>query len=159
MVRSIIVGLFLFALLLLPSTVSAHPVNCSAFRYQEDAQADFNSNPAGHRNLDRDRDGLACETLPRRPGAAAPRPAPAERPVPTRRAPVTQPARPASTPARVVSRPAPARQAAAAPTRRPAAQVPARMPDTGSSESYVPMALLALGLAGVGLVTRRAARH
>lgn len=39
---------------------------CSDFRYQEDAQAAFSS---GARQLDGDRDGIACESLPHRPAS------------------------------------------------------------------------------------------
>lgn len=42
---------------------------CADFRYQEDAQAYFRSNNATQ--LDGDRDGIACESLPRRPPATA----------------------------------------------------------------------------------------
>ncbi len=43
---------------------SGEDKNCSDFTYQQDAQAWHNANPGS--NLDSDRDGLACEHLPRR---------------------------------------------------------------------------------------------
>lgn len=52
----------------------AQAARCSDFAYQEDAQAFFVSGRGG--NLDRDRDGVACEDLPRR-GSSAPYRAPA----------------------------------------------------------------------------------
>lgn len=42
--------------------------NCSDFAYQEDAQAWHNSH--SNSDLDRDGDGIACESLPRRPGGS-----------------------------------------------------------------------------------------
>ena len=49
-------------------TASAAPaVNCSAFTYQEDAQAALLLNPADPSGLDADHDGVACESLPHRP--------------------------------------------------------------------------------------------
>lgn len=41
---------------------------CSDFRYQEDAQAAYSS---GARQLDGDRDGIACESLPNRPNSGS----------------------------------------------------------------------------------------
>lgn len=43
--------------------------NCSDFAYQEDAQAWHNSH--SNSDLDADRDGIACESLPRRPGGSS----------------------------------------------------------------------------------------
>lgn len=42
---------------------------CADFRYQEDAQAAFRS---GATQLDRDKDGIACEDLPKRPVSTNP---------------------------------------------------------------------------------------
>jgi hypothetical protein len=39
----------------------AATVNCSAFASQAAAQAAYRANPLGLANLDRDRDGIACE--------------------------------------------------------------------------------------------------
>jgi hypothetical protein len=44
-------------------------LDCRDFAYQEDAQAEFNRNPADPHGLDEDQgpdDGIACEILPRR---------------------------------------------------------------------------------------------
>jgi len=49
----------------------AEAARCSDFASQEEAQAFFTQNNAG--NLDRDNDGIACETLPSR--GSSPRPA------------------------------------------------------------------------------------
>jgi hypothetical protein len=49
--------------------------DCSDFTYQEDAQAWHNGHPGDR--LDGDRDGVACESLPRRPSPAPSSPAPA----------------------------------------------------------------------------------
>ena len=43
---------------------AAHPVACADFANQADAQEHYREEPAGHRNLDADRDGLACESRP-----------------------------------------------------------------------------------------------
>ncbi len=50
--------------------------NCSDFRYWEDAQAHLRADPSDPDNLDGDNDGIACESLPRRPTNVAPAPAP-----------------------------------------------------------------------------------
>jgi hypothetical protein len=41
-------------------------LNCSDFRYQQDAQAVLNNGSGDPNRLDADRDGVACEHLPRR---------------------------------------------------------------------------------------------
>ena len=43
---------------------SAHPVTCADFDNQADAQEHYREDPEGHANLDRDGNGLACETRP-----------------------------------------------------------------------------------------------
>ncbi|WP_337059523.1 excalibur calcium-binding domain-containing protein [Kineococcus sp. G2] len=50
--------------------------NCSDFPYQEDAQAWMDTRPGDPDGLDADGDGLACESLPHRPGTPVPAPAP-----------------------------------------------------------------------------------
>ncbi|MGA4863384.1 excalibur calcium-binding protein [Streptomyces lavendulocolor] len=48
-------------------------LDCRHFAYQEDAQAELNRDPSDPHRLDEDRgpdDGIACEVLPRRGGAA-----------------------------------------------------------------------------------------
>lgn len=75
-----------FTVALTVHTPPAQAARCSDFAYQEDAQAFFTSGRGG--NLDRDRDGVACEDLPRR-GSSAPYRAPAPAPA--------APSRPSST--------------------------------------------------------------
>lgn len=38
--------------------------NCSDFTYQEQAQAKYNEDPNCHKDLDADKDGIPCESLP-----------------------------------------------------------------------------------------------
>ncbi len=45
--------------------------NCSDFRYQEDAQAVLALDPRDPHRLDGDKDGIACESLPRRPSSGS----------------------------------------------------------------------------------------
>jgi hypothetical protein len=54
------------ALLVLPGIAHAKDHNCQDFAYQEDAQAYFDAQSGDPDNLDRNGDGVACETLPRR---------------------------------------------------------------------------------------------
>jgi len=42
--------------------------NCSDFTYQEDAQAVLDADASDPNRLDADKDGVACESLPHRPG-------------------------------------------------------------------------------------------
>ena len=83
---------------------SANVLNCSDFRYQEDAQAVLDADPSDPNRLDGDNDGIACESLPHRP---APQPVRTATPAPTRvptPAPTPRPApTPAPTPAPVVA--------------------------------------------------------
>ncbi|MBB3674336.1 excalibur calcium-binding domain-containing protein [Modestobacter versicolor] len=53
------------------STANAADLNCSDFATQADAQAAFNATPGDPNGLDRDGDGIACETLPGGAGAQA----------------------------------------------------------------------------------------
>lgn len=46
--------------------------DCSDFAYQEDAQAVLDATPGDPNGLDRDKDGIACETLPHRQSTATP---------------------------------------------------------------------------------------
>ncbi|MEU4251629.1 excalibur calcium-binding domain-containing protein [Amycolatopsis sp. NPDC026612] len=41
--------------------------NCADFQYQEEAQAVLDATPGDPNDLDRDKNGIACETLPHRP--------------------------------------------------------------------------------------------
>ncbi|WP_410587317.1 excalibur calcium-binding domain-containing protein [Amycolatopsis sp. lyj-23] len=44
--------------------------NCSDFQYQEEAQAVLDATPGDPNHLDRDKNGIACESLPHRPKAS-----------------------------------------------------------------------------------------
>lgn len=46
------------------SAAQSNGTSCSSFPNQAAAQAAFRANPAGNRGLDRDHDGVACESLP-----------------------------------------------------------------------------------------------
>jgi Excalibur calcium-binding domain len=60
--RTLLVTLALPVVLASQVTVAeAATVNCSAFKSQAAAQAAYRANPVGLANLDRDRDGIACE--------------------------------------------------------------------------------------------------
>lgn len=48
----------------LPAAAVGGDLNCPDFQTQEDAQAEYDSNPGDPHGLDRDSDGVACETLP-----------------------------------------------------------------------------------------------
>ncbi|WP_219413340.1 excalibur calcium-binding domain-containing protein [Pseudonocardia nigra] len=50
----------------LTATAAAQDVNCSAFEFQEDAQAFFDNLPGDPHELDDNDDGVPCESLPRR---------------------------------------------------------------------------------------------
>ena len=52
-------------------TASAADLDCKDFATQADAQAVFNATPGDPNRLDRDGDGIACETLPGGTGAQA----------------------------------------------------------------------------------------
>lgn len=45
-------------------------LDCKDFKFQEEAQAVFNANPADPHNLDGDGNGIACESLPKRGNVA-----------------------------------------------------------------------------------------
>src|SRR5215208_5149152 len=69
--RSLMVlALLAFSSMFVCIAVSAHKAeaqdifNCSSFATQEEAQAEFNSDPSDPHNLDADNDGIACEELP-----------------------------------------------------------------------------------------------
>ncbi|MFJ9784405.1 excalibur calcium-binding domain-containing protein [Amycolatopsis sp. NPDC101161] len=49
------------------ATPLAGDLNCSDFKYQEDAQAVLDATPGDPNHLDSDHDGIACESLPHRP--------------------------------------------------------------------------------------------
>ena len=69
--RSVVAGIVLAVASLAPLSGVAHAqdLNCRNFRYQEDAQAEFDRDPSDPHGLDEDQgpdDGIACEALPRR---------------------------------------------------------------------------------------------
>ncbi|MEQ0561445.1 calcium-binding protein [Amycolatopsis sp. NEAU-NG30] len=57
-------------------------VDCPDFEYQEDAQAVLDATPGDPNHLDADNDGIACDSLPRRPQHNAATPT-SERPATT----------------------------------------------------------------------------
>jgi hypothetical protein len=62
------------ALLAFPGVAAAQDLDCSDFRFQEDAQAEFEKDRSDPNRLDAlgsgAGDGVACESLPRRGGAS-----------------------------------------------------------------------------------------
>ncbi len=62
-------ALLLGGLLVSPATAQSR--TCSDFQYQDDAQAEYDSDPTGNAALDDDHDGVACESLPRRAAGGA----------------------------------------------------------------------------------------
>ncbi|MGW6244413.1 excalibur calcium-binding protein [Streptomyces roseolus] len=71
--RSVVTGIALAIIAVAPSTGTAHAqdLDCWDFRFQEDAQAEFDRDPSDPNRLDEDQgpdDGIACEALPRRSG-------------------------------------------------------------------------------------------
>jgi hypothetical protein len=63
---------FIFFAFLLGSLASCHcgstpceKKNCSDFRTQEEAQKAYESDKDCYKNLDKDHDGVACESLPK----------------------------------------------------------------------------------------------
>lgn len=64
----VLVAGFVAALVFTPAVSAQNRYNCPDFSYQEDAQVVYNQNPADPNRLDRDKDGIACEQLPRRGG-------------------------------------------------------------------------------------------
>ncbi|MER7622961.1 excalibur calcium-binding protein [Streptomyces sp. NPDC126503] len=98
--RSVIAGIAL-AVASVPALAgvsSAQDLDCRHFRFQEDAQAEFNRDPSDPHRLDEDQgpdDGLACEVLPSRTGGVQPAvPSPTDVPSVSPSAPAQQPANP-----------------------------------------------------------------
>ncbi|MFB6833384.1 excalibur calcium-binding protein [Streptomyces hydrogenans] len=88
--RSVVTGIALAIIAVAPSTGTAHAqdLDCRNFRFQEDAQAEFDRDPSDPNRLDEDQgpdDGIACEALPRRSGTGT---TPPVSPSPTAVAPV-----------------------------------------------------------------------
>lgn len=75
------------------ATPLANNLNCSDFKYQEEAQAVLNADPADPNKLDQNHDGIACESLPHRGGPAPTTPT-TSKPAPA----TTTPAAPAKKP-------------------------------------------------------------
>ncbi|MFC8765781.1 excalibur calcium-binding protein [Streptomyces sp. NPDC057193] len=74
--RSVVTGIALAIVSVAPLSGIAHAqdLDCRDFRYQEDAQAEFNRNPLDPHRLDEDQgidDNIACEALPRRDSLGA----------------------------------------------------------------------------------------
>ncbi len=72
--RSVVAGIALAIVSVAPLSGVAHAqdLDCVDFRFQEDAQAEFNRDSSDPNRLDEDRgpdDGIACEVLPNRSGA------------------------------------------------------------------------------------------
>ncbi|MFF9868108.1 excalibur calcium-binding protein [Streptomyces sp. NPDC013953] len=77
--RSALVGALLAITSIVPTAdvARAQDLDCRDFVHQEDAQAVFNIDRTDPHRLDEDQgpdDGIACEALPRRAAAVAPRP-------------------------------------------------------------------------------------
>ena len=64
----VVAGLVFCAVVLTAAPSAAQDQNCSDFRFQEEAQAELESDRSDPNNLDNDNDGIACESLPRRGG-------------------------------------------------------------------------------------------
>ncbi|MGW6965399.1 excalibur calcium-binding protein [Streptomyces zaomyceticus] len=74
--RSVVAGIALAVASVAPMSGVAHAqdLDCRHFRFQEDAQAEFDRTPGDPNRLDEDQgpdDGIACEALPRRAGTGA----------------------------------------------------------------------------------------
>ncbi|MFF5922587.1 excalibur calcium-binding protein [Streptomyces flavochromogenes] len=102
--RSLVAGIALAIVSVAPLSGVAHAqaLDCRDFRFQEDAQAEFDRDPSDPNRLDEDQgpdDGIACEALPRRtsPGAV-PLVAPSTPTVPptTQSAPTVSPVTPST---------------------------------------------------------------
>ena len=61
--RKIIIYAASFVILFMTIPANAGGVVCADFRSQAEAQAYFNAKKAGYMRLDRDKDGIACESL------------------------------------------------------------------------------------------------
>ncbi|MFI6423143.1 excalibur calcium-binding protein [Streptomyces sp. NPDC050842] len=75
--RSVVAGIALAIASVAPLSGVAHAqdLDCRDFRFQEDAQAEFNRDTSDPNRLDEDQgpdDGIACEVLPRRSAGTVP---------------------------------------------------------------------------------------
>ncbi|ADJ41992.1 excalibur calcium-binding protein [Amycolatopsis mediterranei S699] len=72
-------------------------LDCKNFQYQEEAQAVLDATPGDPNDLDRDKNGIACETLPHRPKQPSTTTSTAEKPATTKHsAPKTTTKKPAT---------------------------------------------------------------
>lgn len=60
----------------LATPLAVGDVDCGNFQYQEEAQAVLDATPGDPNNLDSDKDGIACESLPHRPVQNTTKPVP-----------------------------------------------------------------------------------
>ncbi|MDN0200586.1 excalibur calcium-binding protein [Streptomyces sp. S.PNR 29] len=86
--RAVIAGITAAFVSIVPSASTAHAqdLDCSDFRFQEEAQTVFDQDPSDPNRLDEDQgpdDGVACEALPRRTDISATSRARSPSPVPT----------------------------------------------------------------------------
>ncbi|MGW8358602.1 excalibur calcium-binding protein [Streptomyces wedmorensis] len=131
--RSVVAGIALAIVSITPLAGVAHAqdLDCRNFRFQEDAQAEFNRDTSDPNRLDEDQgpdDGIACEALPRRSMETVPPVGPS--------APAVQPVGPGTTTAQ-----------SAAPVV-PAPVVPSRGTRAGVGGAFRPSGLsLGVGLA------------
>lgn len=63
-----VAGLVFCAVLLTAAPSQAQDLDCPDFDFQEDAQDELDKDRSDPNGLDRDKDGIACETLPHRDG-------------------------------------------------------------------------------------------
>lgn len=62
--RELIIVAVSMAMLTISIPALAGGVVCADFKTQAQAQAYFNAKKPGYKRLDRDKDGIACESLP-----------------------------------------------------------------------------------------------
>lgn len=61
--RIILALIFVFGVFGMAAPAGAQDLNCADFGTQEEAQAAYNADPSDPHGLDRDNDGIACESL------------------------------------------------------------------------------------------------
>ena len=125
-------------LVLAPAAMAQQDLDCSDFATQEEAQAEYNTDPSDPNGLDADNDGIACETLQGSPSMAED-----ETPAPEQDTDVTdQYATPEAG--------ATADQYVAAPVEEEDT-VGTALPDTGGPALLIPAAVLLLGSGLLGM--------
>ncbi|MFG2838364.1 excalibur calcium-binding protein [Streptomyces zaomyceticus] len=152
--RSVVAGITLALVSIAPLSGVAHAqdLDCSDFRYQEDAQAEFNRDTSDPNRLDEDQgidDNIACERLPRRSDAAV---------VPVNPSPTAVPSPAPVAPSAVPVAPAPVVPAPVMPSLGTRAGIGG---SSGPSDLSIAMGLtLAIGATSAGgyLTARRLAR-